>query len=213
MKKQASEDDDGVNDLAELEGVEASKDQQIEDLKDEVRLLQKNNEMLISAQSEGKDELLKTIYALEQANDDKDFELKAMSEKKGIVDEQLAKLRKEYELLETKMASEIKNDSNILNELRQQRDREHSERFLGASNSQSVAIMEKDLELAREKSKNAELQADSLLKQISNLQKQHKNEIEHVKNKMKRDFEAQLEDEKQAIQIHVEEVTQKLKKF
>ena len=30
---------------------------------------------------------------------------------------------------------------------------------------------------------------------------------------MKRDFEAQLEDEKQAIQIHVEEITSKLKKF
>lgn len=190
LKKQFTADDDGVNDLAEMEDVEASKDQQIEDLKDEIGLLQKNNQMLISAQSDGKEELLKKIYELEQANDDKDFELKAMSEKKGIVEGQLTKLRKEYDLLETKLSSEIKNDSNILNELRQQRDRETSEKSFGMSSHQSVTILEKDLELAREKSKNAELQADSLLRQINSLQKQHKNEIEHVKNKMKRDFEA-----------------------
>lgn len=39
LKKQFSADDDGVNDLAEMDDVEASKDQQIEDLKDEIGLL------------------------------------------------------------------------------------------------------------------------------------------------------------------------------
>ena len=57
--------------------------------------------MLISSQSEGKEELLKKIYELEQANDDKDFEIKAVTEKKKIVEGQLEKLKKEYENLET----------------------------------------------------------------------------------------------------------------
>ena len=46
LKKNTNNDDevdDGVNDLAEMDGVDGSKDQQIEDLKDEIRLLEKNN--------------------------------------------------------------------------------------------------------------------------------------------------------------------------
>lgn len=82
-KEQGYDDDDNtprVDDLAEMDDVENNKDQQIEDLQDEIRLLQKNNQMLISSQSDGKEELLKKIYELEQANDDKDFEVKAATE-------------------------------------------------------------------------------------------------------------------------------------
>ena len=82
-KEQGFDDDDStprVDDLAEMDDVENNKDQQIEDLQDEIRLLQKNNQMLISSQSDGKEELLKKIYELEQANDDKDFEVKAVTE-------------------------------------------------------------------------------------------------------------------------------------
>lgn len=82
-KEQGFDDDDNtprVDDLAEMDDVENNKDQQIEDLQDEIRLLQKNNQMLISSQSDGKEELLKKIYELEQANDDKDFEVKAATE-------------------------------------------------------------------------------------------------------------------------------------
>ena len=66
--------------------------------------------MLISSQSEGKDELLKKIYDLEQANDDKDFEAKALTEKNKIIEEQLSKLKREYEQLETQLSSQISSD-------------------------------------------------------------------------------------------------------
>ena len=57
-------------------------------------------------------------------------------------------------------------------------------------------MLEKDLELAREKSKNSEMHVNSLMSQINTIKEQHKNEMEHVKNKVKREFEAQLDDEK-----------------
>ena len=40
---------------------------------------------------------------------------------------------------------------------------------MSIASSQSVQMLEKDLELQREKSKNAELHADSLMKQITTL--------------------------------------------
>lgn len=148
-----------------MDGLEGSKDQQIEDLQDEIRLLQKNNQMLISSQSDGKDDLLKRIYELEQSNDDKDFEIKAVTEKKKILEGQLGKLKQEYQTLESQLSSQITNDSNILNEIKQAKDRSMSNQtIMSFGSNQSVQILEKDLELAREKSKNAELHADTLMK-------------------------------------------------
>ena len=40
---------------------------------------------------------------------------------------------------------------------------------MSMQSSQSITLLEKDLELAREKSKNAELHADSLMKQIGTI--------------------------------------------
>lgn len=77
----------------------------------------------------------------------------------------MSKLKKEYEQLETQLSSQINSDSNLLNEIKQAKDRELSNQtFMSMHSSQSITILEKDLELAQEKSKNAELKADSLMK-------------------------------------------------
>ena len=75
-------------------------------------------------------------------------------------------MQKEYDELQADLSDKISNDSKVLQEIKKSK----SMRLDEDQNSlQKVALMKKDMDLQVEKSKNAELKADSLMKQISNL--------------------------------------------
>ena len=62
--------------------------------------------------------------------------------------------------------------------------------------STELILIQKELDLQLSNLKNTELQKQNLEKAVFDLRIQQKNEIELVKNKFKKDFDKQLEDEK-----------------
>lgn len=73
--------------------------------------------------------------------------------------------------------------------------------------------MKKELDLQVSNMKNVTLEKENLFGQIKDIKIQHENEIKLMKNKFERDFENQLEDEKQALVLQIEEANQKYRKL
>lgn len=65
------------NELAGLEG-DGNPRAELEDLKDEILLLKKNNQLLLANQSSGKHELLTKLSEAESLIEDKNFEIKTL---------------------------------------------------------------------------------------------------------------------------------------
>ena len=65
--------------------------------------------------------------------------------------------------------------------------------------SQEVALLQKDIELHKMMTQKAELEIKNNMQHIEDMKIQQKNEIKLIKDKVSREFESQLEDEKHAI--------------
>jgi hypothetical protein len=74
-----SRNDDNLADLVEIND-QGDQGQKIEELEEEIRLLKKNHQMLISNQSSDKQSLLQKISQVERDNDDKDLEIKKLNQ-------------------------------------------------------------------------------------------------------------------------------------
>lgn len=139
-----------------------------------------------------------------------------MSESKTQTEAQLNKIQQEFELLQSKMTKEQLDDVSLRNELQALRRTNTGVAKYSSNNKadqHTIDLLRKDSELYKEKSKNAELQRDTLRKHIDGLQVQHKNELQNMKQKLKRDFDRELEDEKQAIHLQLEEQSKLMKKM
>lgn len=104
------------NEMAELEGKNPM--QQIEELEDEIRMLKKHNETLMSSQSQEKQELLTRITELESLVDDLQMEITTLNDELKLKNNQYQNLEQEYNELGTKYETEVMNGSEQLKNLR-----------------------------------------------------------------------------------------------
>ena len=74
-----SRNDDNLADLVDMNDL-GDQGEKIVELEDEIRLLKKNHQMLISNQSSDKQSLLQKISQVERDNDDKDLEIKKLTQ-------------------------------------------------------------------------------------------------------------------------------------
>lgn len=73
-------------------------------------------------------------------------------------------------------------------------------------NSQDSALLKKDLEMQKLLAKNAQKDLDAKDQQINDIRISSQNEAKHLKAKLQRDFENQLDDEKAATQMQIDEM-------
>ena len=91
------------NDLAGIEDANPGAEE-LEDLKDEILLLQKNNQLLLANQNSGKQELLTKLSDAEALVEDKNFEIKTLQEKCKIQESKLQRMTSDYDSLSSKFS-------------------------------------------------------------------------------------------------------------
>ena len=152
--------------------------------------------MLIAAKSTDTKELFQKISDLETSLLEKEFENKAIKEKQESGQKRLEKIKTEYDNLSAQFADNTKNDALKLQVMKTTQ----SSR-VNAASEQEVQLVKKDLELEKANVRQAQQEVMGKAKQIEDLKAAHQNEIGHLKAKMERQIEDQVEGEKHAIQL------------